>query len=247
MNIFYTTHIEGDYAYLPQEEARHCVQVLRKKEGDSLFVIDGKGGFYEGHIFETGKKKCVIKLNKATLDFGKRPYRLHVAIAPPKNINRFEWFLEKATEIGIDEITPILCQRSERKNIRNDRLEKIILSATKQSLKAYVPQLHSLTKFQDFIKKEIFHPTTEHTISSQKFIAHCEEDTQKTHLQDNYHKAHNVTMLIGPEGDFTPEEIDLAIQHGFGSVSLGKTRLRLETAGIMACCIINLKNEILKQ
>lgn len=243
MNIFYTTNIKDNYAHLPEDEARHCVQVLRKKVGDHLYIIDGKGGFYEGQIFETGKKKCVIQINKTILDFEKRPYRLHVGIAPPKNINRFEWFLEKATEIGVDEVTPILCQRSERKNIRNDRLEKVMLSATKQSLKAYVPQLHSLTKFKDFIKKENYH-AVEADRPNQKFVAHCEEDTQKKHLQDNYEKAHNVTLLIGPEGDFTPDEISAAVQHGFGSVSLGNTRLRLETAGVMACCIINLKNEL---
>lgn len=240
MNIFYTTNIKGGYAHLPEDEARHCVQVLRKKEGDTLHLIDGKGNFYEGEISETGKKKCVIKIIKTTMDFGKRPYRLHVGIAPPKNMNRLEWFLEKATEIGIDEITPMICQRSERKNIRMDRLQKVILSATKQSLKAYLPTLNPLTKFQDFIKKESYHPETEQP--QQKFIAHCEADIGKKHLQDAYLPAHQVTMLIGPEGDFTSEEIDLAFQHGFSSTSLGETRLRLETAGIFACTIFNLKN-----
>ncbi len=132
MNLFYTSDIQGDLAFLPVEEARHCVQVLRKKLGDQLHFVDGKGGFYTGEIIEAGKKSCGLRIQKQQLAYHKRDFRLHLAIAPTKNIARLEWFLEKATEIGIDEITPILCQRSERKNIRLDRLEKVLVSAMKQ-------------------------------------------------------------------------------------------------------------------
>ena len=234
MNLFYTNIIEKNVAILPEIEARHCVQVLRKRVGDSIQFIDGKGGFYEGIIDETGKKKCIIKIEKSTQNFGKRNHYLHIAIAPTKNIDRFEWFLEKATEIGIDEITPLYCEHSERKRIRLDRLEKIVLSAMKQSLKAYLPKLNDLTKFNDFLNdfpKNI----------DPKFIAHC-QDGEKTHLKNNSLIAQNVTVLIGPEGDFSPAEIQKANQHDFGSVTLGTSRLRTETAGIVACHIVNLLN-----
>lgn len=234
MNLFYTNNIEENIAILPETEARHCVQVLRKRVGDAIQFVDGNGGFYEGFIDETGKKKCIIKIEKQIQNFGKRNHYLHIAIAPTKNIDRFEWFLEKATEIGIDEITPLYCEHSERKRIRLDRLEKVILSAMKQSLKAYLPKLNDLTKFNDFIlniKRD----------KEPKFIAHCEKG-EKTHLKNNSLNGENVTILVGPEGDFSPAEIKKANQHDFGSISLGTSRLRTETAGIVACNIVNLLN-----
>jgi 16S rRNA (uracil1498-N3)-methyltransferase len=234
MNLFFTQNIEKELAFLPETEARHCVQVLRKSVGDSIHFVDGKGGLYEGTIQETGKKKCIVKIEKATQSFEKRDYYLHIAIAPTKNIDRFEWFLEKATEIGIDEITPLLCEHSERKRIRLDRLEKIALSAMKQSLKAFLPKVNDLTKFSDFIN-------TVENDKSEKFIAHCQEN-EKTHLKNNSLKDQNVTILIGPEGDFSPAEIQKANQHDFGSVTLGTSRLRTETAGVVACHIVNLLN-----
>lgn len=237
MILFYTTHIEKNTAYLPEEEARHCVQVLRKKIGDSLYFVDGKGGYYEGQITETGKKRCIIEIEKHLPHFQQRHHRLHIAIAPTKNINRLEWFLEKSTEIGIDTITPILCQRSERKKVRLDRLEKILVSAMKQSVKAYLPQLQPLVRFKEWIKSlNLPSPT-------QKFIAHCDAAFEKLPLKDNYEVGKDVCILIGPEGDFSPEEIQLVMQHGFSGVSLGQSRLRTETAGIVACHTINLLNE----
>jgi 16S rRNA (uracil1498-N3)-methyltransferase len=235
MNLFFCQNIENDLDFLPETEARHCVQVLRKQIGDAVSLVDVKGGFYEGVIEETGKKKCVVKIQKQTQNFYKRNHFLHIAIAPTKNIDRFEWFLEKATEIGIDEITPLYCEHSERKNIRLDRLEKIVLSAMKQSLKAYLPKLNELTKFSNFM-------ATLEKNNDPKFVAHCQIG-EKTHLKNNALKDQNVTILIGPEGDFSPSEIQLANQHDFGSITLGSSRLRTETAGVVACHIVNLLND----
>jgi len=231
MNLFYTTKIEGDYAHLTEEEARHVVQVLRKREGDILHFTDGNGGMYTGRIDETGKKKCVLKIEKRENEVGKRNFHLHVAIAPTKNINRYEWFLEKATEMGIEEITPIFCAHSERTRVRIDRLEKVLASAMKQSLQAYLPKLNEPVKFSQFIKKQA---------TKQKFIAHCEEDFDKNQLSDRLEKEEDILLLIGPEGDFSTQEIKAAKEVGFVPVALGNTRLRTETAGIfgVAACAI---------
>ncbi len=233
MQLFYTTNIQDNLTSLDEIEARHCVQVLRKKVGDQLDLVDGKGSFYKGEIIETGKKSCLVKILEKREVENKRPY-LQMAIAPTKNIDRLEWFLEKATEIGVDEIIPLLCARSERKRIREDRLEKILLSAMKQSLKARLPKLRSLIKFNDFIKEE-------HTVD-QKFIAYCNDDQLK-HLKTNSRKGNSGLILIGPEGDFNEAEIDLAKANGFTGISLGKSRLRTETAGVVACTVFNLINE----
>lgn len=238
LQLFYTTHIENKYAYLPEVEARHAVQVLRKKVGDLLHFVDGQGNWYEGIINETGKKKCILEIITIKENFAPLPVHLHIGIAPTKNIDRLEWFLEKATEIGISEITPILCQRSERKNIRLDRLEKVVVSAMKQSLKAYLPKLNNLTPFPKFIQS-----IDSQTATSSRFIAHCAEDEKKQLLQRNYTTGSDVCILIGPEGDFSTPEVELAFQHGFGAVSLGNSRLRTETAGIVAVHTIAMKNE----
>ena len=228
MNIFYVPNIKNNLAQLSEDEAKHCVRTLRKQVGDTLFLIDGIGGFYEGRIIEASKKSCTVEIAKATLEHGKRDYYLHIAIAPTKNITRFEWFLEKATEFGIDEITPILCKHSERKNVRLDRLNKVILSATKQSLKAYLPKLNELISFKKYITKYA------QETDKQLFIAYCAEG-EKVHLKSLYEAKKDCCILIGPEGDFSPEEIKLALEAGFQAISLGKERLRTETAGIAAC------------
>ena len=229
MQLFYTQNIKENMAIFTEEEARH-IQVLRKKAGDILHFIDGVGGMYQGEVMEVHKKQCILSILHHTPAYNQRKVHLHIAIAPTKNINRLEWFLEKATEIGIDEITPILCDRSERKKIRNDRLEKILLSAAKQSLKAYLPKLNELTDYQDFIKKEN---------DSLKYIAYCNDDNLN-HLKKEYSSLQNVTILIGPEGDFSKKEIQLALENSYKGISLGDSRLRTETAGIVACHIINL-------
>jgi len=234
MQLFYTQQIEGDLAYLGEEEARHCTQVLRKKAGDTLYMVDGQGGWYETILTDARKKTCTLEIKHKTSDFGLKPYHLHIAIAPTKNINRFEWFLEKATEIGIDEITPIICKHSERNKIRLDRLQKVVLSAMKQSLKAYLPKINELTKFDQFMKNL---PTYE-----QGYIAHCEA-IPKPLLNQNLPAGQKSLILIGPEGDFNSPEIELAKANNFVPVSLGKSRLRTETAGIVAAHTVALKNE----
>jgi len=237
MNLFYVPKIKGDFGYFSEEEARHCVQVLRTKVGESVHFVDGIGGYYKGRIVETGKRKCVVEILQKTANYGQRDYFLHLGIAPTKNIVRFEWLLEKATEIGVDEITPLLCEHSERRKIRMDRLQKILLAAMKQSLKAYLPQLNEPIQFQQFL-------LSKHTEQKavQKYIAHC-MDEPKTHLKNNFTKGRDVTLLVGPEGDFSKEEIGLANAHDFRSITLGKSRLRTETAGVVACQIINFLNE----
>lgn len=231
MNLFYTTNINGNLAELDAEEARH-LKVMRKQSGDSLHFVDGVGGFYQGKIIDLGKKGCTISILEHTAAYNKRTSFLHLAIAPTKNIARLEWVLEKATEIGIDEITPILCERSERKNIRIDRLNKIIVSAMKQSVKAYLPKLNDLTPFGIFFKKE-------EKANEQNFIAYCNDENLK-HLKDITQPLVPTTIMIGPEGDFSTKEIQLAKEHGFEGVSLGDSRLRTETAGVVACTILNL-------
>lgn len=224
MQLFFTTNITGDLAKLSEEESRHVVQSLRKQVGDPIDLIDGSGFFLRGELVEAHKKHCTVAIRERIPQSNPRNYSLHLAVAPTKNIDRFEWFLEKAVEIGIDRITPILCARSERKRIRHDRLERILISAMKQSLQAKLPRLDHLTNFRDFL--------TEST-ESKKYIAHC-EDGQKNQIDQSIrHEA--ILILIGPEGDFHPEEIDQAFSSGFKPLSLGHSRLRTETAAIVAC------------
>lgn len=232
MQLFYTPDIQDDMTMLSPQEARHCVQVLRKRVGDILDLVDGKGSFYKAEILEAAKKQCLVKIIEQRQVEPDQP-ALHIAIAPTKNIDRFEWFLEKATEIGITTITPLLCARSERKRVRLDRLQKVLLAAMKQSLKAHLPVLNELTAFKDFIKK--------HNPSDQKFIAYCNEDSL-THLQKSCLINQTNTIMIGPEGDFTKEEVSLALENGYNGISLGKSRLRTETAGLFATSIFNLVN-----
>ena len=229
MQLFFTKNIQGNIATFETEEARH-IQVLRKKIGDQLHFVDGGGGLYLGEIIEVHKKHCMLRILEQNPSYNERKVKLHIAIAPTKNIARLEWFLEKATEIGIDEITPILCDRSERKRIRTDRLGKITMSAMKQSIKAYLPKLNELTDYQDFIKQ---------SNDDVKYIAYCNDDALN-HLKKEYSSTENVTILIGPEGDFSPKEVKLALENGYKGISLGESRLRTETAGIVACHIVNL-------
>lgn len=233
MQLFYVPNISGAEVVLDETESKHAVRVLRLQSGNQVQIIDGKGGLFEAEIIDANQKKCRLSIVKSTFDFGKKDFYLHIAIAPTKNNDRFEWFLEKATEIGIDEITPLLTSHSERKIINNERFEKILVSAMKQSLKAYLPKLNNLTS----IKELVTNNKTEN-----RFIAYC-DDIQKTHLKDLAEKGKDALILIGPEGDFSPEEIQMAIENGFKVVSLGEARLRNETAGIVACHIVNLANE----
>ena len=236
MQLFYTPHIQNGIAILNEVEARHATQVLRKKVGDMMQLTDGKGNLYEGDIIELGKKTCTIGIKNTIESYNKRRFYLHLAIAPTKNIDRIEWFLEKATEIGVDEITPLICKRSERTVVKYERLNGILISAMKQSLKTYLPKLNEAIDFQDFIKKGV-------PEMGQKFIAYCNDESVRL-LSQQYEKGSDCVILIGPEGDFTVAEVGTAFAQGYKGVSLGKSRLRTETAGVVACHTINLLNEL---
>lgn len=233
MQLFYIPEINGSSVTLDPDESKHAVKVLRMNAGDRVQIVDGKGGFYEAEIVDAHHKSCTLVILSKQTDFGKKDFHLHVAIAPTKNIDRFEWFLEKCTEIGIDEITPILSEHSERKVIKPERLEKILVSAMKQSVKAYLPRLNELTSFNEFLQLKF---------SSKKYIAHCNEGHKK-HLKEAVSANENVVILIGPEGDFSNEEVNVAVKNGYSEISLGEARLRTETAGVVACHIVNLANE----
>jgi len=232
MHIFYTPDLTGLNYILNEDESKHCIRVLRLTVNDKIILVDGKGGFHEACIRDAHPKHCSVEIISSVQEYGKSPFYLHMAVAPTKNTDRFEWFLEKATEIGVHEITPLLCSNSERKVLKNDRLEKIMISAMKQSVKAYLPKLNQMTAFSDFISQ---------ATDSDKYIAHC-ENQQKTHLKDLVKPAKDTIILIGPEGDFSPEEIQMALQNNYQPVSLGESRLRTETAGIVAVHIVNLAN-----
>jgi 16S rRNA (uracil1498-N3)-methyltransferase len=226
MHLFYTPDLSKDENYtLSEEESKHCIKVLRLKAGNEIILINGMGGWFNASIVDPHPKRTLVKIDSVIYDYNKKDHYLHIAIAPTKNIERLEWFLEKATEIGIDEITPIICAHSERKELKIERLTKRITAAMKQSLKAYHPILNSLTPFNEFVQ------TVEH---KQKFIAHC-MDGKKTYLKDTLLPASSCIILIGPEGDFSPQELALATQHAFMPISLGDSRLRTETAALAAC------------
>lgn len=233
MHIFYTPELSGKSYMLDETESKHCIRVLRLQQGDEITLVDGRGGFFTAEIADPNPKRCLVNVIKSELEFGLRNFQLQIAIAPTKNMDRIEWFLEKATEIGISRVTPLLCRYSERKEIKHDRLEKVMVSAMKQSLKAYLPQLDPLTRFADFIRQPF---------SGQKFIAHCEEQNREI-LKNLVEPNQNYLILIGPEGDFSTDEIEAALQAGFRPVSLGDSRLRTETAGLVACHTFNLLNE----
>jgi len=229
MQLFFTNNTEKEFT-LSSEESKHICKVLRKKEGDTLNFTDGKGNLLIVEITTADSRKTRVSIVKKQQKEKQHNYHLHIAIAPTKNMDRFEWFLEKATEIGIDEITPIICSRSERKVIKTERCNRILLSAMKQSLKYHLPKLNEAISLNDFIKQDV---------EGAKYIAHCEEGN-KIELREEK-KVEKTTILIGPEGDFSPSEIEMALQNQFKAVSLGTGRLRTETAGIVAVHTINIK------
>lgn len=233
MHIFYTPELSSDTFTLNEEESRHCSKVLRLGMGDVVHLIDGKGGLFEAEISAITKKNVQLKVIHKQTGFGKRNHYLHIAIAPTKNIDRLEWFLEKATEIGIDEITPLICDRSERKIVKEERLDKVITSAVKQSLTAYHPKLNQAISYADFMKQEWI---------GERLIAHCMDDATKQYISEIVSKHQSYLLLIGPEGDFSPAELNTALQNGFKPVTLGTTRLRTETAALAACFEINYLN-----
>jgi 16S rRNA (uracil1498-N3)-methyltransferase len=236
MQLFYTPDIgtaSSTWA-LSEEESKHCVRVLRLQAGDIIQLIDGKGNFYAAELTDAHPKKTQLKILSVEQDPNKRNHYLHIAIAPTKNIERLEWFLEKATEIGIDEISPIICHRSERKDVKTDRLNKIISSAIKQSIKAWHPVLNEPVALNKLLSGQF---------EGQKFIAHCEPG-DKLNLKDELNPLGRYLILIGPEGDFTPKEIEDAIKNDFKAITLGKSRLRTETAALEACFEANFLNRV---
>jgi len=234
MHLFYTPDIEPNHPqyFLSEEESKHGIRVLRLGVGDEVKLIDGRGGLYTARIKDAHPKRTILQITSVTAEFNKRNHYLHIAIAPTKNIERLEWFLEKATEIGIDEISLIICQRSERKEAKVDRLNKIITSAIKQSIKAYHPKLNEAVGFDELVKREF---------DGQKFIAHCDAG-EKVGLRKALERFGNYLILIGPEGDFSPKEIETALQHNFKAITLGESRLRTETAALEACFEANFLN-----
>ena len=231
MEIFWTDRIEAGLCFLGEEESAHCVRVLRHREGDNVCVIDGAGTMYECVLSQASPKAAVARIEKANPGWGSHPYRLEMAVCPTKNIDRYEWFVEKATEVGTDRFVPVIGEHSERKVLKTERLRRIVLSAAKQSLKAAVPEIAEPLTVKDFI-------TSVADSSALKMIACCFED--ESHPRTSVMQALSGTdrreyiVLIGPEGDFSREEVRLAIEAGFIPVHLGESRLRTETAALAA-------------
>jgi len=234
MQLFYNPNISetSQEVAFNKEESRHIIKVLRKSTGDILKITNGKGWMFTAEIDIANIKKCTASIRSKEKQ-NKRSYHVHLVVAPTKMNDRYEWFLEKATEIGIDCITPIICDHSERKIIKAERFQKILESAMKQSLHFFLPILNEPISFQNYIKKNP---------KGQLYIAHC-ENTNKKSLKNLLKIKQDVTILIGPEGDFSVKEIEMAIQNNFIPVTLGTTRLRTETAAIVACHTVALLNE----
>jgi len=235
MQLFYNPELSEatEQFSFSKEESKHIIKVLRKKEGDILHITNGEGWCFEAEISLAGQKNCVAKIVAKHFK-AKTNYNLHLVVAPTKMNDRYEWFLEKATEIGVDSITPIICDHSERKFIKQERFEKIVQSAMKQSLHYHLPKLNQALSFSQFIKQDF---------KGQRFIAHC-EPLDKRSLKQQLKAKEDVTILIGPEGDFSVKEIEIALGHGFIPVTLGDTRLRTETAAIVACHSVAFLNEL---
>ena len=233
MNIFYTPDLTNEKTYtLSESESKHAIRVLRLKNGDALALVNGIGSFFDATIISDNPKKCEVEITEIRKEENNNP-QLHIAIAPTKNNDRTEWFIEKCTEIGINHISPILCKHSERKKIKQERFVKTAISAMKQSLKASLPIITELAPFNNFIVQPF---------DGKKYIAHCYSENQR-HYKELYTKGENSLILIGPEGDFSPDEVKLAIDNGFVPITFGESRLRTETAGVVACTTFNLLNE----
>lgn len=233
MQIFYAPDMLGGVYQLSKDESKHAIRVLRLRNGDEIILADGKGCLFRSKIIDDNHNACIAEEIERTYKPKTRDFRIHIAIAPTKNIDRFEWMVEKCTEMGVDEITPIITQRSERSTIKMDRLNRITIAAIKQSINAYTPKINEIVDFKTMIvgaKEDV------------KLIAHC-NDTKKDSIYRACGKQKDSIVFIGPEGDFTMEEVGWAIENGFTPISLGENRLRTETAGILACHGIIIANE----
>jgi 16S rRNA (uracil1498-N3)-methyltransferase len=229
LNLFYQPLIPEGILYLDSDESKHCIKALRKISGDELTITDGKGNFYDAIITKADPRQCAFEILSKTIE-SVRNYNIHIAISPTKNSDRIEWFVEKAVELGVDTISFIACKNTERPYLKLERLEKVAISAMKQSLKASIPVLRGLVNVSDVIKK---------SEEDFKFIAYVDH-SNPDQLKNLIKPASSYITLIGPEGDFTSSELDLALAHGFQKVSLGTSRLRTETAGLAACHTLNL-------
>ncbi|MEO8734238.1 MAG: RsmE family RNA methyltransferase [Flavobacteriales bacterium] len=223
MHLFHCPDLGPALAELPEEEAHHAVNVLRLSTGSIIGLLDGYGSYAEAELVEATKKKCTVRILRKETDGPERHARIHLAVAPTKQMERFEWFLEKATEIGVDRITPLLTHRTERDKLRADRMEKVLIGAMKQSQRRWLPKLDKLTKLKDLDASN----------AQQKFFGWCEGE--HVDLTSAYDPKKHALMVIGPEGDLSPEEAELLMAQGFQAVSLGMARLRTETAAIAAC------------
>lgn len=228
MQVFYAPDILNRLT-LPAEESAHAVRVLRLRKGDRLHILDGAGSLFEARLLDENRDSAAVEIIKHWQEYERRPYLLHLAVAPTKNTDRFEYFIEKAVEIGVDSIIPILCEHSEKIKLRHDRLERIIISAMKQSYNAFKPVLHELTPFSDALK----------LAGGAKSIAHCAPG-EKKHIREVVSGEKEISLFIGPEGDFSEEEIGEALACGFTAITLGQSRLRTETAGVVACYAVNM-------
>jgi len=231
-NLFYQPAIVTGIHYLDQEESKHCIRVLRKKQGENILITDGLGHLYKALITNPNPAKCEFTIQSVTED-PKRNYNIHLAISPTKNSDRIEWMVEKCVEIGIDEVTLLLCRNTEKKKFKTTRIEKLAISAMKQSHRGWLPKINPLTSFNDFIKS--LPPNT------TNYIAYVDQ-SNPNHLLHLAKPSEDYVVMVGPEGDFSPDEIDIATQQAFKKVSLGNYRLRTETAGLAVCQILNLIN-----
>ncbi|MBR2378755.1 MAG: 16S rRNA (uracil(1498)-N(3))-methyltransferase [Bacteroidaceae bacterium] len=234
MHLFYTPDI-AETLTLPEVESGHCVRVLRLVEGDEIGLIDGRGTFYRAAIDLAHNKRCKVRILEERSQPAHWVGPIEIAIAPTKNLDRMEWFTEKTTEMGVDAIVPLLCRFSERKELKVERIEKIAISAMKQSLKAVLPCIDEMTPFERYVREPF---------DGQKFIAHCYADEERKLLSQTYKAGSSARILIGPEGDFSPEEVSLAIENSYVPISLGASRLRTETAGVVACHTLHTLNEV---
>ena len=236
MQLFYAPDMTLPEYTLSEEESRHAVKVLRLTVGDSLHITDGRGNLHLCEVISDAPKHCTVRVVSTEREWERLPYRLTMAVAPTKNIDRYEWFLEKATEIGVAEFVPLISEHSERKVIKAEREEKVITAAVKQSLKAYHPVLAELTSFDEVVCKNF---------AGRKFIAHCGEAVkEKKYLASTLRKGEDALVLIGPEGDFSPEEVRLAVANGFEEITLGTQRFRTETAAVVAVDMVSIVNNL---
>lgn len=238
MQLFYAPDFTSPEHILGEEESKHCIRVLRLGCGDRIHITDGKGNLFCCRITEADQKRCKVLAESSISEYEKLPYRLTMAVAPTKNAERFDWFLEKATEVGTAEIVPLETAHSERRTFKPERAGKVITAAMKQSLKAYRPELHPLTRFEAFVGEPF---------AGRRFIAHCGEaltPVGRKYLASTLGAGEDVQILIGPEGDFSPEEVALALRCGFEEITLGRQRLRTETAAVAAAVMVSVVNTV---